>query len=160
MSALPNTSPTSLTNPSDAYPTDARLTAVYFPPVLDEDTEPVDSSAEPIEEDAESVEEDAEPTRPVMPPFEALPNPFAIEALEAYLGTLVDCLIQKHLDALSASQTPDPLWDVDEVAAYLGVSRRTVDTLIAGGEIKPMRVGRQRRFHRKAIDAYLRSTIS
>lgn len=152
MSAPTDTPPTPLTNPSNAGPEDPRLTAVYFSLIPDEDTESVDESAD-------SVEEDAEPTRPAMPPFEKQPDPRVIEAMEARLRTLVDRLIQKHLDALSASQTPDPLWDVDEVAAYLGVSRRTVDTLIAGGEIKPMRVGRQRRFHRKAIDAYLRSTI-
>jgi excisionase family DNA binding protein len=79
--------------------------------------------------------------------------------LDDRIEAIVERLVQDRLKALMASQAPDPLWDVDEVAAYLGVSRRTVDTLIASGEIKPMRVGRQRRFHRKSIDAYLRSTI-
>lgn len=50
-----------------------------------------------------------------------------------------------------------PLLSVDGVARVLGVSRRTVESMIANGVIRPVKVGRQRRFSPAAIDAYIRS---
>jgi len=81
------------------------------------------------------------------------------EAEVARIREIVRSEFQRQLDAANQNLGPDPLWDVDQVAEYLNVSRRTVDTLIAAGELRPMRVGRQRRFDPKTIDAYLRSTV-
>jgi len=148
MSAQPDTPPTPSTIPSDSG-----LTAVYFSLIPEENTEPTSGDTGP-------TGEAAEPVSTAPPAAASEPDQTVPARLAAHVEALVDRLVQERMNALTASQTPDPLWDVDEVAAYLGVSRRTVDTLIASGEIKPMRVGRQRRFHRKSIDAYLRSTVS
>jgi excisionase family DNA binding protein len=79
-------------------------------------------------------------------------------AEESRIRELIQTELEKHLVSSSITSL-QPLWDVDQVAQYLHVSRRTVETLIAAGELRPMRVGRQRRFDPKTIDAYLRSTI-
>lgn len=49
----------------------------------------------------------------------------------------------------------DPMLTVNEAAAYMRVSRRTVERLIARGELRPLHVGDRYRFHREAIDAYV-----
>lgn len=62
-------------------------------------------------------------------------------------------------DVLTLLKSPPPiqsLLDVSDVAERLGVSKRTVETLISTGEIKPIRIKGQRRFDRDAIDAYIR----
>jgi excisionase family DNA binding protein len=51
---------------------------------------------------------------------------------------------------------PDGLLDVDGVAARLGVSARTVERIIKAGELRPIRVSGQRRFHTATVEAYLR----
>jgi excisionase family DNA binding protein len=48
---------------------------------------------------------------------------------------------------------------VKDVAHYLGVSERTVRTLIADGELVPIRVGRQLRFDERTLDAYVRRRV-
>jgi excisionase family DNA binding protein len=58
-----------------------------------------------------------------------------------------------------ALQRPSPLWTVQDLAAYLNVSPRTVETLIADGAFRPIWVGRQRRFQPQAIEAYLRRQV-
>ena len=50
-----------------------------------------------------------------------------------------------------------PLMRVQDVAKTLGVSSRTVETLIAQGKLRPLWIKGQRRFHTDAIEAYLRS---
>jgi excisionase family DNA binding protein len=42
-----------------------------------------------------------------------------------------------------------------EAAAYLGVSTKTIDRMVAAGELESYKVGRLRRFDRSALDAYL-----
>lgn len=64
-----------------------------------------------------------------------------------------------HLDHLEDEEGPSkdrPLWDVDEVADYLDVSKRTVETLIANGELEPVRVRSLRRFKPSEIRDYCR----
>lgn len=61
--------------------------------------------------------------------------------------------VKPHLNYPAA---PAPLLDVEGVADWLGISRRTVEKLISTGEIKPIRVKGQRRFDRDAIEAYIR----
>ena len=70
----------------------------------------------------------------------------------------VDRLLDQ-LDDLEGGEGPSkdrPLWDVDEVADYLDVSRRTVETLIAEGELEPIRVRSLRRFEPSEIRDYCR----
>ncbi len=74
-------------------------------------------------------------------------------------------LLQQIADTLSALTTrlaaparPEPLMTIDEVTAYLNVSKRSVEQLIAEGHLKPLYVLRVRRFAREAVDAFLRTS--
>ncbi|MBT8402097.1 MAG: helix-turn-helix domain-containing protein [Rhodothermia bacterium] len=49
------------------------------------------------------------------------------------------------------------LMSVADVAKTLAVSVRTVETIIRNGELRPLWVRGQRRFHPDSIDAYLRT---
>ena len=52
---------------------------------------------------------------------------------------------------------PRPLMAIADVARVLNVSTRTVETLLAEGQLpRYVKVGRQRRWHPDAIDAYIR----
>jgi len=50
-----------------------------------------------------------------------------------------------------------PLMSVKDVARTLDVSPRTVETLVADGELRPLWIKGQRRFHPDTIDAYIRA---
>jgi excisionase family DNA binding protein len=60
-------------------------------------------------------------------------------------------------DALDARQHAPPLLTVEQVAERLNVSVRTVESLIADGELVPLRIRGARRFTDQTIDAFLRS---
>ena len=69
-----------------------------------------------------------------------------------------------HLAAKLKEELPhqpesEPLLDVGAVARRLNVSKRTVETLIAEGELTPIWVRGQRRFTTDAIDSYIRSNV-
>ena len=54
---------------------------------------------------------------------------------------------------------PEPLLTLKQVAMRLGVSVRTVETLVAEGKLVPLRVRpKLRRFDPAAVEAYLRLT--
>jgi len=53
----------------------------------------------------------------------------------------------------------EPLADIQDVASCLGVSVRTVETLIAEGDLVPIWVRGQRRFTSDAIEAYIRHHV-
>jgi excisionase family DNA binding protein len=58
---------------------------------------------------------------------------------------------------MTTSQTfPLPLVSVDEVAAQLGVSPRTVRSLIATGDLKVLRIGRRVLVSRETLLAFVR----
>ena len=58
----------------------------------------------------------------------------------------------------STSCQPSPYLSCDDVASYLGVSRRTVLYWVSAGEIPTLELpGRVRRFDRVAIDEWVRS---
>ena len=64
---------------------------------------------------------------------------------------------------MSEEQTTDqtvasfpPVMTVDQVAAYLQVSKRTVYNMAAAGELPAAKVGDQWRFYRPEIDRWLR----
>lgn len=65
-------------------------------------------------------------------------------------------LLSDVLEHLASPRPPEPLLSVDGVATRLGVSRRTVETLISIGELKPIRIKGSRRFDPKVIEAYIR----
>lgn len=65
--------------------------------------------------------------------------------------------IREEIADLTRAPSPEPvLLSVDDVANHLQVSRRTVEKIIAGGDLQPLWIRGQRRFHPKVIDAYLR----
>jgi len=63
-----------------------------------------------------------------------------------------------EITAEAVRQTPpEPLMDVPALAAYMAVSVRQVERLIADGEIVPLWIGGVRRFSRETVRAYLRA---
>jgi excisionase family DNA binding protein len=89
-------------------------------------------------------------------------DPPDIDVLRAAIEPLVDGLrdeihaLREEVRALRGQRDADALLDMDEAAEILGVSRRTVDTLVHAGEITSLKVRRCRRIPRKALDAYIR----
>lgn len=51
------------------------------------------------------------------------------------------------------------LLDIRDVSFVLKVSKRTVETLISEGQLVPIKIGKQRRFSREAVDSYIRSSM-
>ncbi|GAB5520380.1 MAG: hypothetical protein RhofKO_26310 [Rhodothermales bacterium] len=74
-----------------------------------------------------------------------------INDLKAEIG-----LLRAHVEQPS-NNTPLCLLDLKGVAHWLSVSQRTVEKLVASGELRPIRIRRSRRFDRSTIDAYLRA---
>lgn len=64
--------------------------------------------------------------------------------------------LTRVLSILKDPAPPEPLLDVHAVADRLNVSKRTVESLISSGEIKPIRIKGQRRFDLAAIEAYIK----
>lgn len=69
-----------------------------------------------------------------------------------------DRLVSK-IDGFDSRSDLDELLDMDETAEHLGVSRRTVDTLIAEGAIPSLKIGRLRRVPSKALQACIRRKV-
>ena len=93
----------------------------------------------------------------------ATPPRLPIELLEARLETLKAELreelaeiirVQNEL-LLKQHASMKPLLSVDDLAKTLNVSLRTVETLIKSGQILPLWIKGQRRFHPDAVNAYL-----
>lgn len=76
------------------------------------------------------------------------------DGLAADLATQIEETLIPLLDTPSR---PEPLLTIDDVADHLRVSRRTVETLLAEGEIIALRIRGTRRFTREAVNAYIRS---
>ena len=92
------------------------------------------------------------PDRPptVDRPHEA--EPLDLDALAARLAARVAELVEE-------ARTPPPLLDLDGAARRLNVSTRTVEALVADGEIPVVRIGTGRgvrRFDPAAIEAFIR----
>ena len=62
-------------------------------------------------------------------------------------------------EELAAASEPDPLLDVGGVARRLSVSVRTVEKIIASGDLAPIWVEGSRRFDREAVEAYIRRRV-
>jgi len=52
-------------------------------------------------------------------------------------------------------ESPETIMTLDEVVAYLRLPKSTVYRLVQSGKIPGQKAGRQWRFHRDAIDAWL-----
>ena len=55
-----------------------------------------------------------------------------------------------------ALEAMKPLMSLDDVAQTLGVSSRTVESLIGKGKLRPLWIKGQQRFHPDIVAAYLR----
>ena len=54
-----------------------------------------------------------------------------------------------------------PTFDTETTADYLGISVRSLETLVSAGEIRPVRpTPRTRRFMRETLDAFLRARVT
>ena len=53
---------------------------------------------------------------------------------------------------------PDSIMTIEEVAAYLKIPKSTVYILAQDGKIPCQKVGRQWRFHKEAIDQWVKNT--
>jgi len=60
-----------------------------------------------------------------------------------------EALLRKHHEM-------ECLMSIDDVAEVLGVSRRTMEDIVACGDLDPIWIKGQRRFHPDTVDAYLR----
>lgn len=80
------------------------------------------------------------------------------------LPALVRDAIREELTAGGFAPKPRPLLTPDEVAEWLGISRRTVEGLVASGEIPVVRIGTGRRklprFAPDAVEAFIRRAAS
>lgn len=56
-----------------------------------------------------------------------------------------------------AKQTPDPVMTIDDLAKYLKLSTSTLYKLCTEGKVPGQKVGRHWRFHRDAVDAWLKN---
>jgi excisionase family DNA binding protein len=101
----------------------------------------------------------------------ALDDEALAKDLEAYIEAEVkkrteealnqlDDAAARHLARLREAKAPEPLWTIDDVAEYLGVSRRQVDYFLADGQLTSIRIGRQHRFEPKAVQRAARGGLS
>lgn len=64
---------------------------------------------------------------------------------------------------MPASELPDPqreILNIDEAAAYLGVSSKTFARVLRDGEIPGRKVGREWKFSRRALEAWIGNSRS
>ncbi len=79
-------------------------------------------------------------------------DPAALAARVAELEAVVSALSMRLLEVPKAKP---PLMSVRDVGRRLNVSERTVRTLIADGQLRPIPIRGQHRFSPAAIDAYI-----
>jgi len=71
---------------------------------------------------------------------------------------VLDAVREAVLDALNAHEAPRCL-SVDEAAEQLGVSRRTLASLVHGGEIRSIKVKRRRLIPVEALEQYVEQKL-
>lgn len=67
---------------------------------------------------------------------------------------VLDAVREAVLDALNAHEAPRCL-SMEDAAERLGVSRRTLDTLVHKGEVQSLKIGRRRVVPLRALEAYV-----
>lgn len=65
--------------------------------------------------------------------------------------------LREEIHALRAEEDEERLLTKEDAARLLAVSPRTVDKLIASGEITSLKIGRARRIPRTALCSYIRA---
>jgi excisionase family DNA binding protein len=78
------------------------------------------------------------------------------ETKSSFLRRIARIIREENSELLEEHLAMKPLLSVDDLANTLGVSKRTVETIIAEDELRPIWVRGQRRFHPDAVNAYLR----
>jgi excisionase family DNA binding protein len=58
-----------------------------------------------------------------------------------------------------AQKTEDKVLTIDDLAAYLKLSKSTIYKLCAEGKIPGQKIGRHWRFHRESIDEWLKRSL-
>lgn len=90
-----------------------------------------------------------------------LPHPAPMQTPAPYPpDEFADLVVERFAGGIPSASPSKPLLMQDEVAARLNVSPRTVDTLVASGELVPIRVtpgGRGCRFTYESTKAFIRS---
>ena len=97
---------------------------------------------------------DRAPDRPALPSPEGDPAP-PLDTLDALAAGVAERVAR----LLSGQLRPDPLLDLAGAAERLNVSERTVESLVASGEIPVVRIGTGRgvrRFDPAGLDAFVR----
>lgn len=85
-------------------------------------------------------------------------HPSREDEVMALVRGAVPGAVEEYLSKRGGAPT---LLDIAGVAALLGVSKRTAETLLADGTLPPpLRIGRQRRWDRAAIEAHVRRCAS
>ncbi len=64
--------------------------------------------------------------------------------------------IRSMIVGMSASKDISAPLDSAQAAGRLNISRRKLDELVAGGHLRPLRVGRKRLFPQEQLDSFLR----
>jgi len=83
---------------------------------------------------------------------------FAIQRIDLHrlLASEISVAIEKQVSRVSVER--DALLDSRQVCILLNCSRRKLDHLVSGGELKPIRIGRKRLFARHVIDQFIRNS--
>ena len=63
--------------------------------------------------------------------------------------------IEANLPGNGSNETPDPLWTVEDMAAYLKLQPETIRTMARRGELPALKIGKVWRFQRHAIHKML-----
>ena len=97
---------------------------------------------------------------PFSAAFESILRPLFEEMLENHRAA-IRADMRKALAEMRASEDgPDAAaFDTRGAAAYLGVSERTIARMRADGRLPASRIGRQVRFRREDMDAFLAESI-
>jgi excisionase family DNA binding protein len=74
------------------------------------------------------------------------------EEIESCVKDAVEEALSEHRQKEAA---PSPLLKREEVAEILNISLRHLDTLVATGELTPVRIGRSVRFRPEAIRTFI-----
>jgi excisionase family DNA binding protein len=84
-------------------------------------------------------------------------SPVTAPILEASLLAAIRQVVAEAVAArpVEAPASP-PLLTKSDMARYLHVSVRTIDTLVAEGELVPIHIRSARRFTKDAVDRYIR----
>lgn len=88
------------------------------------------------------------------------------EALREAIEPLVSGLreevreLRQEVEALRRKEDPERLLTKEDAADLLGVSERTVDTLIHSGELQSLKVRRARRIPYRALAAYIERRVN